>query len=114
MSGRWALDGRCQAVAHHLEGADLCSNWRNGGRAHDVASRAPWGHKELGLPILLAARRYIHALGFPASGLLRRSQGVARLAASRGSRQPTAGSDCLWNRWRTTAAGTDHSLAIRL
>ena len=34
------------------------------------------GAQELGLPILLAAQRHIHALGFPASGLLRRSKGM--------------------------------------
>ena len=38
MSGRCPLDGCRQAFPHHIEGADVCSNWRDGCRAHDVAS----------------------------------------------------------------------------
>jgi len=40
VSARWAVDGCCQAVAHHIEGFDLRSNGRDRSRRDDVTSRA--------------------------------------------------------------------------
>ena len=50
------------ALAHHAEGADLRADRRDRGRAHDVAARADRRRAQLGLPLLLAARRDVHAL----------------------------------------------------
>ena len=93
VSARWAMDGGCQAVAHHVESFDLRTNGRNCCCCHDVASGELGRLEELGLPILLAARRYLHTLGLRTSRILRRSAGVARLADPGCRRQPTSGPD---------------------
>src|SRR5262249_17718771 len=87
VSRRRSLDRSGQTITHHVEGFDLRANRRDPRRGHDLASRAPRGRKELGLPLLLAAGRHLHALGLDASGILRGSTGMARLAHSCGRRQ---------------------------
>ena len=46
----------------HAEGAHLRAHRRDRGRAHDVAARADRRRAQLGLPLLLAARRHVHDL----------------------------------------------------
>ena len=48
---------------------------------------------QLGLPLLLAARRHLDAAGADERRLLRRGARLARLAAARGRRQPAADPD---------------------
>ena len=49
-------------VADHAQGADLRADRRHRRRADDVAARAARRRAQLGLPLLLAARRHLHAL----------------------------------------------------
>ena len=60
------------AVPHHAEGAHLCPDRRDRGRRHDVVAREDRRCPQLGLPILLAARRHLHALLADAGRLCRR------------------------------------------
>ena len=48
------------ALAHHAEGADLRADRRHRGRGDDLAARAARRGAQLGLPLLLAARRHLH------------------------------------------------------
>ena len=110
--GPWTRSG--QTLAHHIEGFDLRADRRNRRRRHDVASRALGRRAELGLPLLLAAGRHLHAVGVHAARLLRRSTGVARLAHSRGRRQPEPGPDHVRSGRGTVVAGIDRPLAARV
>ena len=58
--GRVARRG--PALADHPEGADLRADRRHRRRADDLAARGPRRRAQLGLPLLLAARRDLHAL----------------------------------------------------
>ena len=71
VSRRRPMDRSGQTFAHHVEGFDLRAERRDRRRCHDVAARAAGRREELGLPLLLAARRHIHAPGLHASRLLR-------------------------------------------
>ena len=48
-------------IAHHAEGADARADGRHRRRADNVAAGGNRGRAKLGLPLLLAARRLIHA-----------------------------------------------------
>ena len=50
---------RRDAIADHAEGADLCPDRRYRCRADDLAARADRRAAQLGLPLLLAARRHL-------------------------------------------------------
>ena len=50
------------AIAHHAQGADLHADGRHRRGGDDVAARAARRRTQLGLPLLLAARRDVHAL----------------------------------------------------
>ena len=52
---------RAAALAHGAEGADVCADRRHRRRADDVAAGADRRRAQLGLPLLLAARRDAHA-----------------------------------------------------
>ena len=52
---------RRDALAHHPEGAHLPAHGRDRRRGDDVAARDPRRRAQLGLPVLLAARRHAHA-----------------------------------------------------
>src|SRR5258708_20987884 len=72
------------AFADHAEGADLRADRRHRRRADDVAAgKARW-QQELGLSLLLAARRHLHAARADELRLYRGSAGLAQLAAARG------------------------------
>ena len=86
---RRSLERSGQALPHHIEGFDLCPNWRNGRSRHNLASRAIGRRVELGLPVLLAARRHLHAARLHAAWILRRSARVARPAVRSRSRSCT-------------------------
>ena len=53
---------RGDAVADHAEGAHPPPDRRDRRRTHDVAARGARRRAELGLPVLLAPRRHLHAL----------------------------------------------------
>ena len=49
-------------LADHAQGADLRAHRRHRRRRHDLAARGHRRRPQLGLPLLLAARRHLHAL----------------------------------------------------
>src|SRR5207244_1461329 len=53
------------ALADHAQGPDLRSHRRHGGSADHLAAGAIGRRAELGLPVLLGARRHLHALRAP-------------------------------------------------
>jgi hypothetical protein len=87
---RGPVPRRGGALAHHAEGADLRAHRRHRGRRHDLAARGARRQPQLGLPLLLAARRHPHPGVAHARGLLRRGDGLARLAAARRGRRRLA------------------------
>ena len=60
---RRAVGGRRAPVADHAQGADLRPDRRHRRRGHHLAARAARRPAQLGLPLLLAARRHLHAAG---------------------------------------------------
>ena len=111
LSRCWALDGSGQTLAHHIEGPNLCPDWGNCRRRDDLTSREPRRRKELGLPLLLAAGRHVHAPRFHATRLLRGGARLARLALPRCRRQPGTNSNHVWGGRGKLVAGIEHSLA---
>ena len=85
---------RCRAaLAHHAEGAHLRADRRHRGRADHVAARVDRRRAQLGLPLLLAARRDVHALLADDRRLHRGGVRVPRLAAPRRGRRSRAPAD---------------------
>ena len=84
---------RRSALADHAEGPDLCADRRHRRGADDLAAGADGRHAQLGLPVLLAARRDADPAGADERRLLRRGAGLARLAAARRRRRPGAAAD---------------------
>ena len=74
-----------------LKALTYAADRRHRRRADDVAARADRRRAQLGLPLLLAARRDVHALRADARRLHRRGARVARLAAARGRRRSGEG-----------------------
>ena len=60
---RRSLDRCGQAIAYSSEGADLRPDRRHRRRADDIAPRAGRRGAQLGLPVLLAEGRHVHAAG---------------------------------------------------
>ena len=58
--GEWQR--RWSALAHHAQGAHVRAHRRDRRRADDVAAGVDRQRPQLGLPLLLAARRHVHAL----------------------------------------------------
>src|SRR5205807_612712 len=70
--------GRCRRpLADHAQGADVRAHRRHGRRRNHFAARAHRRRAELGLPLLLAARRDDDALCVAPRGLSRRGTVVA-------------------------------------
>src|SRR5262245_22915731 len=57
------MEGRRKAFLVDAEGPDLRGDWRCHCRAHHVTAGAAWWGAQLGLSLLLAARRDFHADG---------------------------------------------------
>ena len=75
---------RCRrALADHAEGADLRAHRRNRRGAHDFVAGATGRRAQLGLPLLLAARRHVHVERAAARRLSRRGGRLARVAVAR-------------------------------
>ena len=79
-------------LVDHAEGAHLRAHRRDRGRAHDVAARVDRRRAQLGLPLLLAARRHVHHLLADDRGLHRR--GRARSATGCCARSPATRPTC--------------------
>ena len=78
---RRASHRRRAAFPDHAEGFDLLADRRHRCSADHVAAGAAGRRTQLGLPLLLAARRDADAARSDERRLLRRSAGLARLAA---------------------------------
>ena len=75
------------ALAAHAQGAHLRADRRHRRRADDVAARVDRRRAQLGLPLLLAARRDAHAARAASrAGYVEEARRLARLAAARGRR----------------------------
>ena len=90
-SGRCRYQGRCargrHALAPHAQGADLRADRRHRRGADHVAARGDRRRPQLGLPLLLAARRQPDARRADDRRLRRRGARVPRLAAARRRRR---------------------------
>src|SRR5271154_3942423 len=112
-SGR-PVDRYGQALARRAEGADLRPDRRHRRGADDLAARADRRPAQLGLPLLLAARRHLYSAGIDECRLLRRGAVMAGLAVSRGRRQPRPDPDNVRARRRAKADRVGSALAAGL
>src|SRR6185437_13409267 len=99
------------AVADHAEGADLRADRWHRRRADHVAAGNPRRSEELGLSVLLAVRRHLHAAGADELGLYRGSLRLAWLAAACGRRRAGPHADHVWHHGPAAALGMGGGLA---
>ncbi len=102
------------ALAHHPEGADVRADRRDRRGPDDVAARGDRGFTQLGLPLLLAARRQRQPAGAAGRRLHRGGDRLARLAAASRGRRPVAAADHVRHRRPAPAAGDRAAVARRL
>ncbi len=98
----------------HPEGADLRPDRRHRGRRDDEPARGPRRRAQLGLPVLLAARRLDDPRRPADQRLPRRGQGVARVAAARDRRSSPGPPDHVRRGRRAPPPRDDPRLAARL
>ena len=111
---RRSVVGRRAAFDDHAQGADLCADRRHGRGADHVAAGAARRRAQLGLSLLLAARRHAGSARRHECRLFRGSAGVARMAVARGRRQSGPIADHVRHRRRAAADRMDRALAARL
>ena len=85
-----------------------------GGRADNFASRIHRRLAQLGLSVLLVARRHTYFARTNECRILRGSAELARLAPARGRRKSSSNSNHVWLAWRTAANGMGGALAARI
>ncbi len=105
---------RGRALAHHAQGPDARPHRRDRGRAHDLAARADRRQSQLGLSLLLAARRHAHAVGLALGRLRGRGHRMARVAAAGRGWQPLGAANRLRRGRRAAADRADARMAERL
>ena len=113
LQGRRRMVRRGVPLAHHAQGAHLRAHRRHGRRADHFAARENRRRAQLGLSLLLAARRDAHAAGDDGRRLLRRGARLARMAGARGCRQSGADPDHVRHRRRAPPAGIRASRGSR-
>src|SRR5262249_12431034 len=89
-----------EAVADYAQGAYLRTDGRARRRADDIATGAYRRRAQLGLPLLLAARRDFHAARLHEQRLLRGGGRLARMGRALGGRQPRSDADHVRRRRR--------------
>ena len=118
MGGRQQLPGTLPgcggAIADHPESAHLSADWRDRRRGDHVLTGAIRRSQELGLSLLLAARRDLHLAGFHVWRVLPGSQSLAAVVAARDCRQSRSGPDHVWPRRPALSPRTRINLAFRL
>ena len=111
IQSRRTIRGDRHALADHAQGADLCADRRHRRGADHVAAGMDRRRPQLGLPLLLAARRNAHAARVHERRLLRGGGVVAGMAVARGRRPARAGADHVRHRRRTAARRMDRAVA---
>ena len=114
MQLRRSLARRRHALADHLESADLRADRRHRRGGDDFAAGSDRRRAQLGLPLLLAARRDRYALRVPARRLPRGGAGLETLAVARRGRQATGHADGLRLVGRAPADRIHAALVARL
>ena len=94
---------RGDPVAARPQGADLRPDRRDRRGGDHLAAGGDRRRTQLGLPVLLAARRHDDAAGAALRRLHRRGQGLARVAAAGGRRRPPRDADHVRDRRRAAA-----------
>src|SRR5712692_5810053 len=102
------------AIADQAEGADVSTDGRHRGGADDLAPGKTRRRQKLGLPLLLAARRYLHAAGADELRLYRGSLRLAQLAVTRRGRSAGEYADHVWDHGPAPLAGMGGRLAAWL
>ncbi len=92
------------ALADHAQGADVRADRRHRRGRDDLAAGGARRRAQLGLPLLLAARRDVHPSGAGPDRLHRRGGRVAGVAAARDRRQPGPAADHVRRRRRAAAS----------
>src|SRR5262245_53528334 len=111
LQGRWSVDAGCEAIADHAQSPDLrADRWIGGGPDNVLARTVGWT-AQLGLPLLLAARRHLDAARIHEHRILRGGARLARLAVARGCRQPQSNADHVRACRRAAADGARASVA---
>ena len=111
---RRPLPRRARPLARDAESPHVRPDRGNRRRADDVAPREPRRRAELGLPLLLAARRDVDAPGAHPRGLRGRGRRVARLAPAGDRRPPRGDPDHVRDRRRAAADRARARLALRV
>src|SRR5579884_4465696 len=102
------------AFAACAQGTDLCAHRRPGGGAYHFAARANRRLAQLGLSLLLAARRDLCPAFAAELRLPRGSRSLAGMVVASGRRQPRANADHVRPARRTPPAGDRTAMACRL
>ncbi len=114
-SGRSTYDGgwadEVAALADHAEGADVRADGRHRRRAHDLAAGVPGRGPELGLSLLLDARRALPLDALMDAGYVDEAAELAGLAAPSGRRRPGGPPDHVRARRRAPARRVRAGLA---
>ena len=108
------LPGRGGALADHSESSHLSADGRDRRRGNHLPAGTVGRPQELGLSLLLAARRDLHPAGLHAWRLLPGGKGLAAVVAARHCRQSRSGSDHVWHCRSALSAGTRNNLAFRI
>ena len=111
---RRPVEGRGGALRRRAEGAHVPPDRRVGGRPDDVPAGEPRRRPELGLPLLLAARRHVHARRTGGDGPHGGGDRLAGLAAAHGGRRPLEAADHVRATRGASAPGGGAPVAPRL
>src|SRR5581483_5025942 len=96
------LDRGRQPIADYPEGSFASSDRWHCCRRHYLIARTDWRYSQLGLSILLAARRNLHAICFPERWISQGSSRMAQLAIASRRWQPRRSADHVRSRRRAT------------
>jgi GH15 family glucan-1,4-alpha-glucosidase len=95
---QWSMARSGAAFADNAQGTHLWADWRYRRRSDHCAAGMDRRCAQLGLPLLLAARRNLHSVCLAARRLHGGSARLARLAFSRDRRRPRPHADSIWHR----------------
>src|SRR6516165_4400604 len=108
------MEGFRKAFLVDAEGTDLRGDWRHRRRPNYITAGAAWWGTQLGLPLLLAARRDLYTDGTGVCRLPRRGAGVGPMAPAHRGGKPAPAPDYVWLIRRTAAHRVASAMAARL